>query len=147
MTSSLVSSTYILADVYLVYFYLSNGHKWWAAATITAIALPGTLEFLCYTYSLLQGDLEGTKSQQVCEWLFWSVFFGPILYPISLVVWHLVNICKGENNFLRYKTLARSRVLNSLSVLTKSALQLTLQVTIMMITWRYSKMAFHSLPA
>ena len=34
---------YILADVYLVYFYLSNGHKWWAAATITAIALPGTL--------------------------------------------------------------------------------------------------------
>jgi len=34
--------------------------------------------------------------------------------------------------------------LNSLSVLTKSALQLTLQATIMMVTWRYDNIAFHS---
>ena len=44
----------------------------------------------------------------------------------------------------RFETLARSRVLNSLSVLTKSALQLTLQATIMMITWRYDNMPWHS---
>jgi len=135
---------YIAFDVSLIYFYLSNGHTWWGAATIAAVALPGTLELICYTYSYLHGDLEGTKKQQFLEWLFWSVCFGPVLYPISLVVWHLVQICKGENNFHRFETLARSRVLNSLSVLTKSALQLTLQATIMMVTWRYDNIPFHS---
>ena len=58
-------------------------------------------ELICYTYSYLHGDLEGTKKQQFLEWLFWSVCFGPVLYPISLIVWHLVQICKGENNFHR----------------------------------------------
>ena len=137
-------NVYISFDVYLIYFYLTNGHKWWAAATVTAVTLPGLLEFLCYTYSYLNGDLEGTKKQKLCEYLFWAVFFGPFFFPISLIVWHLVQICKGENNFNRFETLARSRVLNSLSVLTKSALQLTLQATIMMITWRYDNMPFHS---
>jgi len=135
---------YISFDISLIYFYLSNGHTWWAAATVTAVALPGMLECLCYTYSYLHGDLEGTKKQQFLEWLFWVVCFGPVLYPVSLVVWHLVQICKGENNFHRFETLARSRVLNSLSVLTKSALQLTLQATIMMVTWRYDNIPWHS---
>lgn len=140
----LLALVYISFDVYLVYFYLSNGHKWWAAATITAVALPGALEFLCYTYSFINGDLEGTKKQQFLEYLFWAVCFGPFLFPVSLVIWHLVQICKGENNFLRFENLARSRVLNSLSVLTKSASQLTLQATIMMVTWRYDNMPFHT---
>ena len=47
---------------------------------------------------------------------------------VSLVVWHLVMICKGEDHFLQFQTLARSRVLGSLSVLTKSCMQLILQV-------------------
>ena len=47
---------------------------------------------------------------------------------MSLVVWHLVMICKGEDHFLQFQTLARSRVLGSLSVLTKSCMQLILQV-------------------
>ena len=49
---------------------------------------------------------------------------------VSLVVWHLVMICKGEDHFLQFQTLARSRVLGSLSVLTKSCMQLILQVSL-----------------
>ena len=86
-------------------------------------------EFLCYTYSLLHGDLYGSRGKQICEWLFWTVFFGPLLFPFSLIVWHLVNICQGEEKFHKFETIARSRVLSSLSVLTKSCMQLTLQVS------------------
>ena len=63
-----------------------------------------------------------------CEMAFWFTFFGPWLFPISLVVWHLVKICQGEEEFHKFKTMARSRVLSTLSVLTKSSMQLVLQV-------------------
>ena len=39
----LLALVYITFDAYLIYFYLSNGHKWWAAATVTAVILPGAL--------------------------------------------------------------------------------------------------------
>jgi len=131
----LLGLVYIACDAYLAYWYFSQGHKWWGALTLGAMALPGTLELLCYTYYYLHGDLPGTKIQQFKEFCFWSFFFGPVLFPLSLVVWHLVHLCRGEEKFHKFETLARSRVLSSLSVLTKSALQLTLQVTILTITW------------
>ena len=83
--------------------------------------------------------------QQFKEYSFWIVFFGPVLFPFSLVVWHLVQICKGEDKFHEFETLARSRVLSSLSVLTKSAMQLCLQVTILMITWlKHDSLPYHT---
>ena len=88
-------------------------------------------ELLCYTYSFIHGDIEGSFTKQFCIYFFWIFFFGPFLFPVSLIVWHLVNICKGESRF----PVAQSKVLSTLSVLTKSCLQLTLQVTILMITW------------
>ena len=90
------------------------------------------------------GSLPGTKSEQTQSWLFWSVCFGPLLFPVSLVVWHAVSISRGEEKFNQFETLARSRVLNSLSVLTKSALQLTLQATILMVTWRWDNLPYHA---
>ena len=61
------------------------------------------------------------------------------------MVWHLVQICKGEGEFHKFETLARSRVLSSLSVLTKSAMQLCLQVTILMITWlKHDSLPYHT---
>lgn len=76
---------------------------------------------------------------------FRSVFFGPLLFPISLVTWHLVTICRGEEHFTQFENIARSRVLSSLTVLTKSCMQLTLQATIMMITWYTNNdMYYHS---
>ena len=93
------------------------------------------VELICYTYSYLAGNLQGTRVQQFKEFSFWSFFFGPLLFPVSLVVWHLVQLCRGQQNFMKFETMARSRVLSSLSVLTKSAMQFTLQVTILMITW------------
>lgn len=129
----LLALVYTGFDAYLIYFYFSNGDKWWGAATVSAVFLPGLLEFLCYTYCYFHGDLEGSQGEQIREYIFWTVF--SMFYPISLVIWHIYHICKGENNFLRYETIARSRVLTSLSALTKSALQLVLQTTILMITW------------
>jgi len=135
----LLALVYIASDAFLAYFYFSNGHKWWGALTVGAVALPGTLEVLSYTYSLLHGDVTAG------QWVFWSVLFGPVLFPVSLVVWHLVMICKGEDHFLQFQTLARSRVLGSLSVLTKSCMQLILQATILMITWYHNTdLVYHS---
>jgi len=141
----LLGLVYIACDTYLAYWYFSHGHNYWAALTLGAMALPGTLELLGYTFSYLSGHLEGTKLQQFKEFSFWAFFFGPFLFPLSLVVWHLVMVCRGEEKFNQFQTLARSRVLSSLSVLTKSALQLCLQVTILMITWlKHDSLPYHT---
>lgn len=137
----ILALVYIASDAYLIYFYLNNGDRWWAAATMAAVLLPGTLEWLVYTYSYLKGELRGTACQQFCEYMLWTGF--SLLFPISLVLWHLIQICKGENNLNKYDTMARSRILNSLSVLTKSAAQMVLQCTIMMITWYQKSMGYH----
>ena len=90
----LLALVYIASDAFLAYFYFSNGHKWWGALTVGAVALPGTLgqssgifyselhclvspEVLSYTYSLLHGDVTAG------QWVFWSVLFGPVLFPVS----------------------------------------------------------------
>ena len=39
----LLALVYIACDVYLAYWYFSQGHQYWAALTIGAVALPGTL--------------------------------------------------------------------------------------------------------
>ena len=93
---------------------------------------------LTYTFSYIHGDLSGVK-----EYLFWALAFGPVLFPFSLVLWHCYQIFKGEEYFHKYENIARSRVLTSLSVLTKSALQITLQSTIIMITWDKDNLFHH----
>ena len=93
------------------------------------------LEMMVILYMYLHGNLPGTNIQQLKEFLFWALLFGPLLFPVSLIMWHSYQLYKGEQNFLKFENLARSRVLNSLSVLTKSALQLVLQTSIIMITW------------
>ena len=39
----LLALVYVASDAFLAYFYFSNGHKWWGALTVGAVALPGTL--------------------------------------------------------------------------------------------------------
>ena len=39
----LLGLVYIASDAFLAYFYFSNGHPWWGALTLGAVALPGTL--------------------------------------------------------------------------------------------------------
>jgi len=133
-----LAAVHIGVDAYLIYSYLRDGDEWWAAATISAVCLPGLLELFTYTYSLLHGDLSGLQ-----EYLIWALGFGPITYPFSLVGWHIYQVYKGEEHFLRYENIARSRVLTSLSVLTKSAIQLGLQTTIIMIRWDKSTLSNH----
>ena len=118
----------IIADICLVHWYLQAGDTWWAALTLAAWTLPGTLELLERTHCLCQGEIS------CCEWTWWAVFFGPVLFPVSLVMWNLFNICCDLENFLQHEV-ARFNVLSSLS-LSKSCLQLGLQVTILMITWK-----------
>jgi len=133
-----LATIHILVDAWLIYSYVTAGDTWWAVTTITAVCLPGLLELLTYTYSFLHGDLSGVK-----EYIFWGVCFGPLLFPISLVVWHGYQVYKGEKNFQKYENTARSRVLTSLSNLTKSALQITLQTTILMISWNKDNLPSH----
>ena len=39
----LLGLVYIGFDAYLAWWYFSQGHKWWGALTLGAMALPGTL--------------------------------------------------------------------------------------------------------
>ena len=39
----LLGLVYIGFDAYLAWWYFSQGHKWWGALTLGAVALPGTL--------------------------------------------------------------------------------------------------------
>ena len=78
---------------------------------------------LVFIYLFLHNDLPGTKSDQLKELLFWTILFGPCLFPLSLIIWHCYQLSQGESNFMKFENVARSRVLNSLSVLTKSGVQ------------------------
>ena len=91
---------------------------------------------LVFIYLFLHNDLVGTKYDQLKELLFWTILFGPCLFPASVIIWHGYQLSQGETNFMKFENVARSRVLNSLSVLTKSAVQLVLQTSIMMVTWQ-----------
>ena len=79
--------------------------------------------------------------------MFWGLVFGPLTFPLALVCWHCVQVARGEQHFTQGDNVARwvqtsswsstfllhiyvnllprSRVLNSMSVLTKSAVQVT----------------------
>ena len=46
----------ITADICLVHWYLQAGDTWWAALTLAAWMLPGTLELLERTHCLCQGE-------------------------------------------------------------------------------------------
>ena len=39
----LLALVYVAADAFLAYFYFDNGHIWWGALTLGAMALPGFL--------------------------------------------------------------------------------------------------------
>ena len=94
-------------------------------------------EMMVFIYLFLHNDLAGTKYDQLKELLFWTILFGPCLFPLSLIIWHSYQLSQGEANFMKFENVARSRVLNSLSVLTKSAVQVVLQTSIMMVTWHH----------
>ena len=49
----LLGSLYILSDCWLAWHYIQRGDYWWAALTLAAVALPGTLEALAYTWAYL----------------------------------------------------------------------------------------------
>jgi len=119
-------------DVNLIWHYFHVDDVWWGGATIGAVLLPGALEFITYSYSFFNGDLQGTKSHQFKEYVVWTLF--SLFYPLALVLYHAYHLLiKGD--FRSYEVVARSRVLTGLSALTKSACQLMLQSSILMLTW------------
>ena len=68
-------------DGLTIYHFINNGDIWWAVGTIGIIMMPGFLELFAWTYSYCRGD----TSTKACS--LWIIFFGPILYPISTIVW------------------------------------------------------------
>ena len=128
----------VFLDLYLAHSYFENTDVWWGVLTLLIIAVPGTMgkgvfsrtiietyifpELLGYSIYLGKGEVT------CCEWMVWAVLFGPIFFPFSLVLWHMVKICKGKDSFNQFPTLARSHILNNMTVLTKNCMQLVLQV-------------------
>ena len=68
-------------DGLTIYHFITNKDIWWAVATIGIIMMPGILELFSWTYSCCRGD---TPTKTCFKW---SVFFGPILYPFSTIIW------------------------------------------------------------
>ena len=68
-------------DVLTILHFINNNDIWWAVATICIILMPGILQLLAWTHNLCTGD----TAAKTC--IKWSIFFGPITYPISTVLW------------------------------------------------------------
>jgi len=114
-------------DGLTIYHFITNGDIWWAVGTIGIVMMPGFLELFAWTYSFCRGETS-TKSCSL-----WIIFFGPVLYPISNIIWHFVKICQGEKAFQR--VYSQSMLLNCLQSFSESAYQFMFQVTILMLTW------------
>ena len=68
-------------DGLTIYHFINNGDIWWAVGTIGIVMMPGFLELFAWTYSFCRGETS-TKSCSL-----WIIFFGPVLYPISNIIW------------------------------------------------------------
>ena len=66
-------------DGFLIYQYYTASKFLWMATTIGAIALPGTLEMVYWLLNI--------RHEPTLRVLFWTVCFGPILFPISTILW------------------------------------------------------------
>ena len=53
-----------------------------------------------------------------CGEVFWWLGFS-IFFPFSIVLWNIGHAALGPSHFNKYKVKARSKVLNSISALTK----------------------------
>ena len=54
-----VATIHIIVDAYLIYSYFDAGDTWWAAATITAVCLPGLLGKYGHKYLALGWKILG----------------------------------------------------------------------------------------
>ena len=68
------------------------------------------LEFLTFLFLYLYGELTGSRSEQIKQFLIWGILFGPVFFPLSLIFWHIYQIWKGEENFMEFQNIARLTV-------------------------------------
>ena len=127
----LLASVHLYSDISLAYTYFVTDNPWWAGVTLFAIALPGILgeggnirqnqkiiffvEFLTILYLFCAGELTGKKSEQIKQLLIWGVFFGPVFFPLALILWHIYQIWKGETAFMEFQNIARFTIISTLS--------------------------------
>eukprot|EP00092_Neocalanus_flemingeri_P018655 GFUD01020201.1.p1 GENE.GFUD01020201.1~~GFUD01020201.1.p1 ORF type:complete len:418 (+),score=85.94 GFUD01020201.1:366-1619(+) len=123
-------------EVNLVRHFFEEDHFSYGCITLAIMLLPGTLEFLTYTWFKCCGP-----DPMAWRTYLWWVGFS-LIFPVSLPLWHMCHLlrhmctCKGpRTHFNKYGILARSKVLNSLAHLTKGPLQLVFQTSILMIEW------------
>ena len=66
-----------------------------------------SLEFLTFLLLYCAGELKGKKSEQIQQLLIWGVLFGPVFFPLSLIIWHIYQIWNGETAFMEFQNIAR----------------------------------------
>ena len=102
----------------IVLVYLIQRHEYkWALMLAIIMILPGILETVYWT-SLFFCDQE-TSFNKCCQWLF---FFNPLLFPFTLVAWHLIISCQSEEKIKEKYSM--SKVLRTIQVQTESFLLL-----------------------
>lgn len=104
----------------LVLSFLIQRHEYkWALTLAIIMVLPGFIETIYWTAICCCGG--SNKFHKCCQWLF---FFNPILFPFTLVAWHVIVSCQSEEKIK--EKYAMSKVLRSIQVQTESFLTLLL---------------------
>lgn len=120
-------------DVNLVIGFYTRGGNLYALATLCIMSIPGFLEFLNMTLSMINGEFASPDGKGWGTYWCWIVF--ATFYPVSTIIWHAYHLGKGMRHFNRFEVAARSAVLNSISQMTKAPLQMVLQTTVLMQEW------------
>jgi len=119
---------YLWSDSSLISELLHKDEWTYAYWMIGVYAIPGIVQALNW---IITACMEETSCREFWFWIIFSLFF-----PISIVIWNIGHAFAGPKHFDRYKVKARSKVLNSISTLTKSPLQLLIQITIVLLEWK-----------
>uniref|UniRef100_A0A0K2T5U7 XK-related protein n=1 Tax=Lepeophtheirus salmonis TaxID=72036 RepID=A0A0K2T5U7_LEPSM len=113
------------SDIFNAYNFYEKGDFWWSGFTIFFILLPGLMEFFYWIISYIFNRNTSFK-----EATYYSLVFGPFLFPIATPIWQIVHAFKGTQY-------SKSMVFKSLEAFLESAPQLLLQLTILIIKWSH----------
>eukprot|EP00090_Calanus_glacialis_P035628 TRINITY_DN6077_c0_g1_i1.p1 TRINITY_DN6077_c0_g1~~TRINITY_DN6077_c0_g1_i1.p1 ORF type:complete len:392 (-),score=28.86 TRINITY_DN6077_c0_g1_i1:64-1182(-) len=131
----------IYMDMTMVIGFYTGGENLYALATLCIMLIPGFLEFLNSTMSMINGDFAGPDGKGWRTYVYWIGFSA--VYPVSTIIWHVYHLSKGMRHFNRFEVAATSAVLNSISQMTKAPLQMVLQTTVLMLEWYHHNGFYH----
>lgn len=116
----------LYTDGHLIYDLWSKDHRLYAVGMVCCYFAPGFIEIIHWIWTFCQGDCTPL------ELLLWICF--SLCFPVGVVVFNAFHACQGPTHFK--KVSAQVKIINSISTLTKSPMQMILQATVILMEWK-----------